>query len=70
MTLKEFTNALRILNSIDEYELAHLNWSPKKRDTFFNDPVRFLFVVDDDTADEVWELIAARQPARKLEVVK
>jgi hypothetical protein len=70
MTLKEFTNALRILRSIDEYELAHLNWPRNKRDTFFDDPVRFLLVVDDDTADHLWEVVAARQPARKLEVVR
>jgi hypothetical protein len=71
MTLSDFKNTLRILSSIDEYELAPLGWARSKRDEFFLDPVRFLLVVDDKTSDQLWAIITARQPvARKLEVVK
>lgn len=61
---KVFVNALRILNSIDEFELAHLNWPKAKRDTFFDDPERFLFVADDPTVDALFDIIEQRFPKR------
>jgi hypothetical protein len=71
MTGNEFANALRILRSIDEYELAPFGWPADRRAAFLRDPEDFFRNADGSTADQLWQIITARQPVtRKLEVVK
>lgn len=71
MTLREFHNALRILTSIDRWELEeigvvkttgaiikrHEQW-----EAFQRDPYRFFIRADNETAEKLWRLIEARQP--------
>jgi hypothetical protein len=68
LTRKTFANVARILASIDEFELAHLDWPKSKRDEFFLDPVRFLMIADRDiekTAAELWAIVEQRMPRNK-----
>ena len=68
LTRKTFANVARILASIDEFELAHLDWPKSKRDEFFLDPVRFLMIADRDiekTAAELWAIVDQRMPRNK-----
>lgn len=64
MTLREFSNALRVLLSIDKHELEaagvirhadHNAWG-----TFHRDPYRFFIRADDATAEKLWALIERR----------
>lgn len=75
MTLAEFHNGLRILCSIDLYELQEVgllfNASPKPAETngneawqewrkFRADPYRYLIRCDDDTAEKIWSIMVRR----------
>lgn len=66
MTLAEFHNALRILTSIDRYELVAFKvidpddgaaWQ-----AFRTDPFRWFIRADDERAERLWRIIQARQP--------
>ncbi len=66
MTLREFLNALRILRSVDRYELIDAGvidrldvsgWS-----LFKSDPFRWINLTDYKTAEKLWTIIEGRQP--------
>jgi len=56
MTLDQLTNGLRILHSIDAYELGDPAWWPEFRDN----PSRFLMRCSDERAKTIWEVMVAR----------
>lgn len=56
MRLSEFHNALRVLRSIDAYELGDPDWWEQFRDS----PYLFFIRCDDDTADVIWRAMVAR----------
>lgn len=58
MTCHQFTNALRILRSLDPHELRPL--PPRVVDAIMNDPVDALIRADDPTAAIVWAAMVAR----------
>lgn len=68
MDLARFLNALRILRSIDRWELDEAkavtpNLSDKFWVSFRDNPYDFMMRCDDETAAKLWALIEARQPA-------
>lgn len=58
MTRAEFHNALRILNSIDQYEVPFL--MPEQWVAFQDNPFRFFITCDDETCDALWAIIRGR----------
>ncbi len=63
MTLSEFSNALRILHSIDSDEvylaIPHRAWL-----AFRDDAVDCFLRADDPTQAKLWAIIEARQPKK------
>lgn len=56
MTMAEFHNGLRILRSIDSWELGDPEWWPRFRD----DPYRFFMRADNDTCMMIWSVVMKR----------
>ena len=57
-----FSNALRILHSIDRDEVSAFD--DKRWTQFRDEPVRFFLRADDDTQAYLWGIVCARQPKR------
>lgn len=63
MTLPEFSNALRIMRSIDGYEVPGLDPHMVRR--FVASPYETFLRMSDADQAEVWEAIKRRQPMRR-----
>ena len=65
MMLAEFHNALRILTSIDRYELVAFKVLDQDDGdawhAFRTDPFRWFIRADDEQAERLWRIIQARQ---------
>lgn len=65
MNRAEFSNALRIMTSLDRHELEHAGVLPigdhNAWGTFRRDPFRWFIRADDDAAKRLFELIQSRQ---------
>ena len=75
MTLRDFANRLRILTSIDQFELVKAGVEsmrdPNVWRSFMGDPSRWLMRACDEDAAKLWSVIEARcirAPARTGEV--
>jgi hypothetical protein len=69
MLLAEFHNALRILGSLDGFDLAEAGVEfadQSAMDAFHRDPFRWLMTAEDADMQRVWGLVAARLPADVL----
>lgn len=64
MTFAEFHNGLRILTSIDQYEVEAFMPGDDAWRSFCRDPFRYFIRADDETADAIWRIIEARQSKR------
>jgi hypothetical protein len=62
MTRDQFHNALRIMRSIDSYELDNPSWWEKFRDS----PIEFFIRCDDESADKIWNVIQKRSGGADL----
>lgn len=60
MTLPQFHNGLRILRSIDAWELGDPTWWPQFRD----EPYMFLIRADDEIASQIWQVMVNRGATR------
>jgi len=56
ITLNEFTNALKVLRSIDADELGHPVWWPRFRDS----PYEFFLRAPDDIRIWIWSVLQMR----------
>lgn len=67
MTLTEFLNALRILRSIDRYELvdAGLQLDDGEWHDFRDNPYNWICLASDQRAAELWLIVESRQPRAK-----
>lgn len=67
MTLSEFLNALRILRSIDRFELADVGIQLKDGDwcDFRDSPFRWLCLASVQDAEAIWSIVQRRQPKEK-----
>jgi hypothetical protein len=66
--LHVFRNRLRILNSIDSFELPGM--PDEKVRAFLRDPVRFLIRADEPTAQLIWAALERRErPAPAKEAI-
>ena len=61
--LRRFTNAVRIMRSIDEFELSDEGAisSLSQWRLFRSDPFGFLIHADDSTAAKIWAIVERRQ---------
>lgn len=64
MTQAEFSNALRILCSVDFYDVEDI-LHPSEWKDFQKDPCRFWARADDVTQDKLWTVVEARAWKRK-----
>lgn len=64
MTFAEFHNALRIMRSIDQWELAPagVEMDAQQWRRFRENPYVWFMHASDDDARKVWAIIEARQP--------
>lgn len=67
MTKAELHNALRILRSIDLFELQEVGlWvdpdalATKRWESFRDNPYEFFIRCDDDTVDKIWSIVQRR----------
>lgn len=63
MDKNEFINRLKILHSIDTWELADCEdyeFSEIAQEEFVHDPVHFLLRSDDARQDAIWKIIQKR----------
>ena len=70
MTFDEFHNALRILSSIDQHELAEITleiWDDAEYVKFRDNPWAYFIKADDETANTIWSALSkrARKPQRE-----
>lgn len=65
MTLAEFSNALRILHSMDFDEVASFIGDTTQWHDFRRDPVRFFLRADDALQDKLWAIVERRQKRRE-----
>jgi hypothetical protein len=56
MTLNDFHNGLRLLRSIDSYEVGDPLWYT----AFRHDPFEFFIRCDDETAAKIWAAMEKR----------
>ena len=64
MDKNEFLNRLRILYSIDGWELDNF-LNDDAQDKFMRDPIRFLLRSDDERQDKIWAIIERRSKPRE-----
>lgn len=64
MTLAEFSNALRILHSIDWPDAKGIMSGEAYDYDYRRDPVRYFLRADDATQAKLWAIIEARRPKR------
>jgi hypothetical protein len=62
MTQHEFSNALRILISVDHHEVPFLDKASWEK--FRDDPFRFMMRANDNMADAVWAVVEKRATRR------
>lgn len=63
MTFDEFHNALRILSSIDQHELAEINpeiWDDAEYTKFRDNPWAYFIKADDETSNTIWSVLSKR----------